>query len=176
MASEADSPLSPSRAGTRSPAAGVIARQDRIPTWSLSYLLIGIIGVGFLLWLPIAAVLTIIGTIMIAAFASSNFALAAIGSIITFFGFNLWVPMTYAWSAENYPTRARATGFALVDGVGHLGGGVGILFIAPLIPTLLASLGATTGSIVIFVIIDAFPGRGSHHCTIWRSNAAEAIR
>ena len=108
------------------------------------------------LWLPIAAVLTIIGTLLIAVFASGNFALAAIGSIITFFGFNLWVPMTYAWSAENYPTRARATGFALVDGVGHLGGGVGILFIAPLIPTLLLSLGATTGSIVIFVIIDAF--------------------
>jgi hypothetical protein len=41
--------------------------------------------------------------------------------------------VTYAWSAENYPTRARATGFALVDGVGHLGGGVGILLIAPLI-------------------------------------------
>ncbi len=77
------------------------------------------------LWLPIAAVLTLIGSMLIAVFASSNFALAAIGSIITFFGFNLWVPMTYAWSAENYPTRARATGFALVDGVGHLGGGVG---------------------------------------------------
>jgi MFS transporter, putative metabolite:H+ symporter len=108
------------------------------------------------LWLPIAAILTIIGTFMIALFASNNFALAAIGSIITFFGFNLWVPMTYAWSAENYPTRARATGFALVDGVGHLGGGVGILFIAPLIPTLLASLGATKGAIVIFLIIDVF--------------------
>jgi hypothetical protein len=48
-------------------------------------------------------------------------------SYITFFGFNLWVPMTYAWSAENYPTRARATSIALVDGVGHLGGGVGHL-------------------------------------------------
>jgi MFS transporter, putative metabolite:H+ symporter len=108
------------------------------------------------LWLPIAAVLTIIGSILIAVFASSNFALAAIGSIITFFGFNLWVPMTYSWSTENYPTRARATGFALVDGIGHLGGGVGILFIAPLIPTLLASLGTTTGPIVIFLIIDAF--------------------
>lgn len=107
-------------------------------------------------WLPISAVLTIIGTLLIAVFASSNFALAAIGSIITFFGFNLWVPMTYAWSTENYPTRARATGFALVDGIGHLGGGVGILFIAPLIPTLLSSLGTTTGPIVIFLIIDAF--------------------
>ncbi|GAC1350160.1 MAG: MFS transporter [Ktedonobacteraceae bacterium] len=108
------------------------------------------------LWLPIAAVLTLIGGLLIAVFASSNFALAAIGSIITFFGFNLWVPMTYTWSTESYPTRARATGFALVDGIGHLGGGVGILFIAPLIPGLISSLGATTGPIVIFVIITAF--------------------
>src|SRR5258708_13237994 len=46
MASEAGStstPLSGSGAG-----ASVIARQDRIPIWSLSYLFIGIIGVGFL--------------------------------------------------------------------------------------------------------------------------------
>jgi putative MFS transporter len=107
-------------------------------------------------WLPIAAVLTLGGGILIAVSASSNFPLAVIGSIITFFGFNLWVPMTYTWSTESYPTRARATGFALVDGIGHLGGGVGILFIAPLIPTLMSSLGGTTGPIVIFLIIAAF--------------------
>jgi uncharacterized protein YacL len=64
--------------------------------------------------------------------------------------------MTYSWSTENYPTRARATGFALVDGVGHLGGGIGILVIAPLIPSLLASVGLTAGPVVIFVIIAAF--------------------
>ncbi|HZU69590.1 MAG TPA: MFS transporter [Ktedonobacteraceae bacterium] len=107
-------------------------------------------------WLPISAVLTLIGGLMIALFTANNFPLAAIGSIITFFGFNLWVPMTYTWSTENYPTRARATGFALVDGIGHLGGGVGILVIAPLIPGLLMSLGNTTGAIVIFLIIVAF--------------------
>ncbi len=108
------------------------------------------------LWLPIAAALTLIGGLLIAIFASNNFVLAAIGSIITFFGFNLWIPMTYTWSTESYPTRVRATGFALVDGIGHLGGGVGILLVAPLIPALLGSLGPTTGPIVIFVIIAAF--------------------
>src|SRR5579872_5804446 len=41
MASEAET-------GTRSTAASVIARQDRIPIWPLSYLFIGIIGIGFL--------------------------------------------------------------------------------------------------------------------------------
>ncbi len=58
---------------------------------------------------------------------SSNFWVTAIGAIILFIGFNLFVPMAWAWSAENYPTRARATGFALVDGIGHIGGGVGIM-------------------------------------------------
>ncbi len=53
--------------------------------------------------------------------------------------------MSYAWTAECYPTRARATGFALVDGVGHIGGGVGIIVIAPLIPTI--------GPVVTFLII-----------------------
>ncbi len=108
------------------------------------------------LWLPIAAALTLIGGLIIALTATSSFALAAIGAIITFFGFNLWVPMTYTWSTENYPTRARATGFALVDGIGHLGGGVGILVIAPLIPGLVAALGPTTGGVVIFLIIAVF--------------------
>src|SRR5438045_9602294 len=48
MASEAESSSILSGAGARSKAAAVIARQDRIPIWSLSYLLIGIIGIGFL--------------------------------------------------------------------------------------------------------------------------------
>jgi MFS transporter, putative metabolite:H+ symporter len=104
-------------------------------------------------WLPIAAVLTIIGAVMIGVFTSSNFTLAAIGSIITFFGFNLWVPMTYTWSTEVYPTRARATGFALGDGLGHLGGGVGILLLAANIPNLLAHFGASNGPLVILLLI-----------------------
>src|SRR5216684_5439266 len=108
------------------------------------------------LWLPIAALLTLIGGVLIGVAGPNNFGFAAFAAIVTFFGFNLWVPMTYTWSTENYPTRARATGFALVDGIGHLGGGVGILVIAPLIPGLIASLGRTTGALVIFVIIAAF--------------------
>ena len=47
MASEA-SGISHPVSGTGSTAAAVIARQDRIPIWALSYLFIGIIGVGFL--------------------------------------------------------------------------------------------------------------------------------
>jgi putative MFS transporter len=110
------------------------------------------------LWLPIAAALTLIGCLMIALGGAGNFAVAAIGSIILFFGFNLWVPMTYTWSTEHYPTRARATGFALVDGVGHLGGGVGLLVIAPLIPSLgpLNTFLIIAGCLILAAIIAQF--------------------
>jgi putative MFS transporter len=95
-------------------------------------------------WLPISAVLTIIGGVIIGVSGSANFWITAIGSIILFIGFNLFVPMAWAWSAENYPTRARATGFALVDGIGHVGGGVGIILIAGNIATL-----GTTGTFLV---------------------------
>jgi MFS transporter, putative metabolite:H+ symporter len=98
-------------------------------------------------WLPISAVITIIGGLIV-ALAGSDLLWAVIGAAIVFFGFNFWVPMTYAWSAENFPTRARTTGFALVDGVGHLGGGVGVLLITPYIPDL--------GPLLAFLLIGAF--------------------
>lgn len=47
MASEA-SGLSQPVSGAGSTGAAIIARLDRIPIWSLSYLFIGIIGVGLL--------------------------------------------------------------------------------------------------------------------------------
>jgi MFS family permease len=85
------------------------------------------------LWLPIGAVLTVLGGVIVAA-GGDQLGVAFVGAGVIFFGFNIWVPMTYARSAENFPTRARTTGFALVDGVGHLGGGIGVLVIAPIIP------------------------------------------
>ena len=48
MASEAGG-ISHPVAGAGSTAAAVTVRQDRIPIWALSYLFIGIIGVGFLM-------------------------------------------------------------------------------------------------------------------------------
>lgn len=86
-------------------------------------------------WTPLAAAITLGGGILI-ALGGNDLWLAVLGSMIVFFGFNVWVPIAYAWSIENYPTRARTTGFALVDGLGHLGGGVGMIAIAPLIPRL----------------------------------------
>src|SRR5262249_6227447 len=91
-------------------------------------------------WMIAASALTLFGSLIVAA-AGHAMGLSVIGALVAFYAFNLWVPIAYAWSAENFPTRARTTGFAMVDGVGHLGGGVGLLFIAPLIPEL-GALGA----------------------------------
>lgn len=91
-------------------------------------------------WLPIGAIVTLAGAILVAE-AGQHIYFAFLGAMVTFFGFNVWVSPTYALSAESFPTRARATGFALVDGIGHLGGGVGILVIAHFI-THLDALGA----------------------------------
>jgi putative MFS transporter len=87
------------------------------------------------LWLPVGAVITLLGGVVVAE-AGTHRTVAFIGAAIVFFGFNVWVPMTYTLSTESFPTRARATGFGLVDGLGHLGGGIGVLLIAPLIPKL----------------------------------------
>ena len=99
------------------------------------------------LWLPVGAAVTVLGGVIVAA-AGTNRTLTFLGAGVVFFGFNVWVPMTYTLSTESFPTRARVTGFGLVDGIGHVGGGIGVLLIAPLIPKL-SVLGA-------FMLISAF--------------------
>jgi putative MFS transporter len=108
------------------------------------------------IWLPIGASATLVGSILIAAAGDTRW-IAFAGAVITFFGFNVWVPVTYARSAENFPTRARTTGFALVDGVGHLGGGISVLVIAPAIPHL-----STLGALILvssFLVVAAVIGQ-----------------
>ncbi|GGL08048.1 MFS transporter [Mangrovihabitans endophyticus] len=83
-------------------------------------------------WLPIGAALTIAGAVLIATLGDS-IGWAFIGSFIVFFGFNVWVPPTFALSAESFPTRIRSAGFGLVDGFGVTGGMIGVLVIAPLV-------------------------------------------
>ncbi|HET8595948.1 MAG TPA: MFS transporter [Intrasporangium sp.] len=108
-------------------------------------------------WLPVGAVVTIIGALIV-AYAGKNIGLAFVGSFIIFAGFNLWVSPTYALSAESFPTRARTTGFAVVDGVGHIGGGIGVLVIAPILPTMstLGALMLISSFLVVAAIIVQF--------------------
>lgn len=98
-------------------------------------------------WLLWSAAFTLLGGLIIAE-AGTLLAVSMLGAILVFFGFDLWIPIAYAWSTEHYPTRARASGFALVDGVGHLGGGIGVLVVVPIV-TGLPVLGA-------FMVIGGF--------------------
>jgi MFS transporter, putative metabolite:H+ symporter len=106
------------------------------------------------LWLPVGAAITVVGSVLVAEAGTSSL-VAFIGMGVVFFGFNVWVPMTYALSTESFPTRARATGFGLVDGIGHLGGGIGVLVIAPHIPhmSVLGAFLLISGFLVVAAVI-----------------------
>jgi MFS family permease len=108
-------------------------------------------------WLPIGALITLIGALVVAV-SGQHLTGAFVGAFLIFFGFNVWVPPTYTLSAESFPTRARSTGFGLVDGIGHLGGGVGMIAIAPLIPHLstLAALMLMSVFLVVSAIVAQF--------------------
>jgi MFS family permease len=99
-------------------------------------------------WLPISAVITLIGGIAIAE-GVNNFPLAVAGAVVLFTGTNIWVPITYTWVSESFPTRARATGFAMADGLGHIGGGIGLIIAGSL-------LAINTSTLVLFIIIALF--------------------
>jgi MFS family permease len=109
------------------------------------------------LWMPLCALITLVGAVILAE-AGTNFGIAILGSILIFFGFNGWFPAVFTLTAESFPTRARATGFAVADSVGHIGGGIGILIIAPALPHLstLTALMYITGFLVVASLLVQF--------------------
>ncbi len=111
-------------------------------------------------WLPIGAFLTLLGGIVIAVLGD-HIAWAFLGSFVVFFGFNVWVPPTFALSAESFPTRIRSAGFGLVDGLGVTGGMVGVLVVAPLVPHLdaLAALVLISAFLIVSAVIAQFAPR-----------------
>jgi MFS family permease len=108
-------------------------------------------------WLPVGAVMTVAGGVIVALLGSS-IGWAFAGSFLVFFGFNVWVPPTFALSAESFPTRIRSAGFGLVDGIGVLGGAMGVLVIAPLVPRLspLPALLLISGFLVVSAVLAQF--------------------
>jgi MFS transporter, putative metabolite:H+ symporter len=79
-----------------------------------------------------ATVLWLAGMLLIGTLA--NGAVVTAGSFLASLALGSYLQVAYTFTAENFPTRLRARGFALADGGGHLGGAVGAL----LLPTLIA--------------------------------------
>jgi MFS family permease len=88
-----------------------------------------------LVWL---AGMVVVGTL-------ANDAVLILGSFLASLALGLYLQVAYTYTAECFPTRARASGFALSDGIGHGGGAVGGL----LLPTVVSSFSFFVGFVGI---------------------------
>ena len=70
-----------------------------------------------------ATTVWLIGMLLIGSFAGSV-AICA-GAFLASVALGSYLQTGYTFTAESFPTRARATGFALSDGIGHGGGALG---------------------------------------------------
>ncbi|EHP68492.1 MAG: MFS transporter [Metallosphaera yellowstonensis] len=107
------------------------------------------------IWVPISAAISLLGGITL-AFSGSNLGLAVLGAMILFFGIDLWIPISYTWTTENFPTRARVTGFGLADGLGHIGGGIGAFAVALQIGSILSGGVNSSSSLEVFMLMISF--------------------
>ena len=84
-------------------------------------------------WLLIAALTTLVGGIVSAAAGHTGFGISVLGIFLIWIGVAIFTPISYVWSTENFPTRARVVGFALADGIGHIGGGIAVFAVGSII-------------------------------------------
>ena len=90
-----------------------------------------------------STIVWLIGMILLGSLANEEVVLA--GSFLASLALVLYLQVAYTFTAESYPTRARSSGFALSDGLGHIGGGFRVLFL----PVLVASYGFGVGFVTI---------------------------
>jgi MFS family permease len=97
-------------------------------------------------WLLIVStVVWLAGMLLIGTSASE--AIVIVGAFLASTSLGMFLQAGYTYTAESFPTRARTTGFALCDGIGHGGGAIGGLYL----PTVVASLSFFAGFAIIGV-------------------------
>ncbi|MGH3645547.1 MAG: MFS transporter, partial [Mycobacterium sp.] len=65
------------------------------------------------------------GMLLIGSFAGD--VVISLGAFLAAVALGCYLQVAYTFTAESFPTRTRATGFALSDGIGHGGGAIGAL-------------------------------------------------
>ena len=78
---------------------------------------------------------TVVWFLGMLAMATKTTDLLYFGSFLAAMGLGMYLQVAYTFTAENYPTRARSSGFGITDGIGHGGGALGAI----LLPVLVAS-------------------------------------
>ena len=90
-----------------------------------------------------SGVVWLIGMLLIGA--ASSEALLIVGAFGASTALGMFLQAGYTYTAESFPTRARATGFSLCDGLGHGGGALGGL----ILPTIVSDLSFFAGFAII---------------------------
>jgi MFS family permease len=72
-----------------------------------------------------SSVIWLVGMLMIGSFAGD--VVISAGAFLAAVALGCFLQVAYTFTAESFPTRIRATGFALSDGIGHGGGAIGAL-------------------------------------------------
>ncbi|MBB3036488.1 MFS transporter [Hoyosella altamirensis] len=109
-------------------------------------------------------------------------ALLAIGLIhgaasVMFFGFvasatiGFLIPLLYTYTAEQFPPQFRATGVAVTDGVGHLGGAA-----APLVVLTASELWGFTGAFIVMAATGVVTAVLLLVVSSWRRERQMAVR
>lgn len=74
-----------------------------------------------------STVIWLAGMVLVATFAGP--ATIYVGAFLASLALGAYLQVAYTYTAESFPTRARSTGFAFSDGIGHAGGAAGALLL-----------------------------------------------
>jgi putative MFS transporter len=84
--------------------------------------------------IAVSCVVAIAGAVVLAT--AQDLTMVIVGAALVGLGNNAGVGLAYAYTAELFPTRARASAMSIGDGVGHLGGALQVYMTLPILNAL----------------------------------------